>query len=82
MRFKLTKYAKKYLDTLEKDSVNRIYEGLRKLTKEPPEGDIKPIKGSDDHFRLRIGDFRILFEIEGNHAIIEKIRPRGKAYKQ
>ena len=81
MRFKLTTDAKKYLDTQDKITVRRIYEALRALAKQPPEGDIKPLTGQGNIKRLRIGGYRILFEIKGNHVIINKIAPRGEAYK-
>jgi Cytotoxic translational repressor of toxin-antitoxin stability system len=81
MRFRLTSEAKKYLDSLDKDSVNRIYEALRKLTKEPPSGDVKELQGAKGIYRLRVGDIRILFEKTDNYVIINKISPRGQAYK-
>ncbi|MCL2699542.1 MAG: type II toxin-antitoxin system RelE/ParE family toxin [Defluviitaleaceae bacterium] len=81
MRFKLTTDAKRYLDTLDKPTVNRIYEALRSMTREPSVGDTKPLSGSDTLYRLRVGDFRIIYEIDGNNVIIEKISPRGQAYK-
>jgi mRNA interferase RelE/StbE len=82
MRFKLTTDAKRYLDTLDKSTIDRIYEALRSMTREPPTGDIKPLSGSDTLYRLRVGDFRIIYEIDGNNVIIEKIAPRGQAYKR
>jgi len=81
MRFKLSSNAKKYLDSQDKPTIKRLYEALRSLTKDPPEGDIKPLTGSDNLYRLRTGDFRIIFEINGNNVIIDKIAPRGQAYK-
>ena len=40
----------------------RILKALRKLEKEPPEGDIKSLVGRDG-YRLRVGDYRILFDV-------------------
>ncbi|MBM4066480.1 MAG: hypothetical protein FJ266_12705 [Planctomycetes bacterium] len=33
-------------------------------------------------YRLRIGDYRILFEIEGQEIIIHRIKHRKEAYKK
>jgi len=74
MRFKLTSDAKKYLEMQDKEAVKRIYDALRKLTKDPPEGDIKPLQGQDNIKRLRVGDYRILFETDGSHVIIDFLR--------
>ena len=81
MRFKLLPDAKRYLDTLDKETVKRIYEALRKITKEPPIGDVKKMQGYENLYRLRLGGLRIIFEEKDNHILVEKIAPRGQAYK-
>ena len=81
MRFKLLPEARSYLDTLDKETVKRIYEALRKITSEPPIGDIKKLQGYENLYRLRFGDLRIIIEKKGNHMLVEKIAPRGQAYK-
>jgi mRNA interferase RelE/StbE len=60
---------------------SRIAQALRKLEKAPPEGDIKKLEGRDG-YRVRIGDYRILFDIENDTVSIYKIAPRGQAYKE
>ncbi|MFO7537161.1 MAG: type II toxin-antitoxin system RelE/ParE family toxin [Chloroflexota bacterium] len=32
-------------------------------------------------YRLRVGDYRVLFEIEGNQVVIYRIRHRKDVYK-
>jgi len=81
LRFKLLPDAKRYLDTLDKETVKRIYEALRKITKEPPIGDVKKMQGYENLYRLRLGGLRIIFEEKDNHILVEKIAPRGQAYK-
>ena len=44
-------------------------------------GDIKKLNASDNIYRLRSGDFRILFEIEGTNFVIRTIRDRKEAYE-
>ena len=56
----------------------RIKAGIEKL----PAGDVKPFKGSPGTYRLRVGDWRILFSYpEDGTILIEKIGPRGGVYK-
>jgi len=43
--------------------------GVERLTEYTPE------------YRLRVGDYRVLFEIEEKAIIIYRIRHRGKAYR-
>jgi len=39
------------------------------------------LKGFKNHYRLRIGKYRILFEIEKDKIIVYSILPREKAYR-
>jgi mRNA interferase RelE/StbE len=45
------------------------------------EGDIKTLSGLHG-FRLRIGDYRILFDIKDSVIVVSEIIPRGEAYKR
>jgi mRNA-degrading endonuclease RelE of RelBE toxin-antitoxin system len=44
-------------------------------------GDIKKLQSSDNVYRLRSGDFRILFEVDGTTIVIRTIRDRKSAYE-
>lgn len=83
MQIKYAKQALKYLSKLDKITIQRIKNAILQLSNEPPEGDIKPLKGEENIYRSRIGDYRILFEIDADNDIImiKKIAPRGDAYK-
>ena len=81
MRAYLHKDAEKYLDRLNAKDRERIDNAIVKLEKEPPEGDIEPISGQDG-FRTRVGNYRILWRIDGSNLLITHIDPRGQAYKK
>ena len=36
--------------------------------------DIKKLQGSDNHFRLRVGNYRIIFAITGGEPVILEIK--------
>ncbi len=46
------------------------------------QGDIKRLQEFDIGYRLRSGDYRILFDVEGDMIVIQKIKHRKKAYDQ
>ena len=77
------KDAIKFLDKQETAVQERIAKGLTGLIKIPPSGDIKLMKGNHDLYRLRIGTYRILFEISHTEKIvyIQAIDSRGGIYK-
>ena len=72
-----TKQAVKALMHLDAPTKQRIRQGIDKL----PDGDVKRLKGYTALYRLRIGNWRILFTMIANNITIEDILPRGDAYK-
>jgi mRNA interferase RelE/StbE len=75
----------KNLKKLDKTLKSRILEALRTLRDEgfSRKLDIKKLKGYKNHYRLRIGHYRILFELEKPKTIIVyAILPREKVYKK
>lgn len=44
-------------------------------------GDIKKLQATDNIYRLRSGDFRILFELDRTNLLILTIRDRKQAYE-
>jgi len=46
-----------------------------------PRLDVKKLRGYRNHYRLRVGEYRILFELEKQRkAIVYAILPRKQAY--
>lgn len=86
MRYTLLikKQAKKALQSLARTDRNRIAEKIKLLGENPdnPILDIKPLQG-EPYYRLRVGQWRIIFDRDDEVRIIaiEKIKPRGGAYK-
>ncbi|MBK6958677.1 MAG: type II toxin-antitoxin system RelE/ParE family toxin [Nitrosomonas sp.] len=76
--------AKKKLQGLPRSERFRIAEKLEQLGRNPDDSslDIKKLEG-EPYFRLRVGDWRIIYERHDVVKIIavEKIKPRGDAYK-
>ncbi|SDG21016.1 type II toxin-antitoxin system RelE family toxin [Desulfosporosinus hippei] len=77
------KDAVKFLAKQEVSIQIRIAKGLAGLISIPPTGDIKHIKGQQSLYRLRIGAFRILFEVNHSEKIVyvQAIDSRGGIYK-
>ena len=79
------KYSKafiKALSALDKRYKINVLNAIEGLAKIPPEGDIKLLKGYNDHTcRLRVGKYRILFRIIDNTVFIDDLGSRGDIYK-
>jgi mRNA interferase RelE/StbE len=74
--------ADKYLNRLNANDRERIDDAIEGREKEPPEGDIRPVRGQTGFFRLRVGSFRLLFRINEKGILITHIDPRGQAYNK
>ena len=82
MQVLLRPVANRYLERLNASDNNRIRAALYDLSKEPPEGDIKPLSGQAGYFRVRVGKYRVLFRYEEDTIFVINIDPRGQAYKK
>jgi len=78
MQIEYSRLAVKYINSQDKPTKKRLKDAIEKI----PQGDIKKLKGLENEYRLRVGDLRVLFTIEGNMIIIYDILPRGQAYKR
>jgi mRNA interferase RelE/StbE len=81
MHVELNNTAKKQFNRLNEPYRSRIAEALDKLELEPPGRDIKKLQGRDG-YRVAIGGYRILFDIENDRIDVFKIAPRGQAYRK
>ena len=79
----LERRAQRQLDKLDEDTRSRILEALRILRENGFSSrlDLRKLKGYRDHYRLRVGRYRVLFELQPEKtAIIYAILPRRRAY--
>ena len=66
--------AEKQLDKLPKSVRVRVLDKLEELRQDPrPHGAIKLI-GADDLWRIRIGDYRVVYEIQDERLIVLVLR--------
>ena len=77
MQIKYSKQAVKAINRINNPTKQRIKVAIEKL----PIGDIKKLQGYSNAYRLRVGEYRILFDISENIEITN-ILPRGEAYKK
>ena len=72
--------AIKDLDALQPQEAQRIIERIKRMENNL-EGDIKRLTNFTPEYRLRVGDFRVLFELAGNQITVYRIRNRRDAYR-
>ena len=77
------KSARKELEKLQLKSASRIINKIELLSKSPRPKGCKKLQGPDDLWRIRIGDYRIIYSINDKKQLIEImiVRHRSEAYK-
>ena len=78
----VSKQARKYVEKVDGNTRSKLLKALRGLSS--LSGDIRPLAGMEDMFRLKIYQYRILFKIHNEIITIEVvgIGPRGDVYKK
>jgi mRNA interferase RelE/StbE len=77
------KSVQKQLDKLPDAAFKRVIKKLQALSAEPlPIGAIK-LKGKDNEYRIRVGDYRIRYKIDDNQQriIVSRCQHRKDVYK-
>lgn len=76
----LSKEAVKILNKLPRDLRERILKTLGTFD-DTRYGDVKKLMGYKGLYRLRVGNYRVIFSIEGTIITGVTIKPRGGAYR-
>jgi mRNA interferase RelE/StbE len=71
--------AVKDLKGIDRRDARRIVEKIKAM-RDDLAGDIKRLTNSTPEYRLRVGHYRALFEVEGDKVVIYRVRHRKDAY--
>jgi mRNA interferase RelE/StbE len=81
MRVSLTKEAALSLDELQSKIHVRVLKLLEKLTGWPKVSGVERLSGNwGGHFRVRTGDYRLVFRVEKDAILVVKIGHRKEVY--
>jgi mRNA interferase RelE/StbE len=75
--------ARKELEALPAKIQDRVLRAIEKLRDIPRPAGCKKLKGADDLFRIRVGDYRIIYEVhdEEVRVLIIRVRHRKDVYE-
>jgi mRNA interferase RelE/StbE len=76
--------AKKELRNLDKSVILKILEAVKSLANNPYPHGVKKIQGTEHTYRIRMGDYRVVYSIESSVLLIEIVRVghRKKIYSR
>ena len=73
-RLALTESAEKELHRLTKTVVERIAARIEKLSASPRPNGCKKLKGGANEWRIRVGDYRIVYSIDDAQKLVDVVR--------
>ncbi|OGU58935.1 MAG: hypothetical protein A2X64_02815 [Ignavibacteria bacterium GWF2_33_9] len=77
----LTKRSLKDIENLSNEIKSRIYRKLKEYSVNPFEHCTKLIEPKIGTFRFRIGDYRVIFDVDEDKIVILRIGHRKEIYK-
>jgi mRNA interferase RelE/StbE len=70
----ISKSVQKQIDNLPSDLQERIAEKIQNLASSPrPDGVVK-LKGSENEYRIRVGDYRVRYSIDDANQILQLLQ--------
>jgi mRNA interferase RelE/StbE len=75
--------ARQELEGLERRLVNRIFPVIESLAQNPRPAKCKKLSGVQNRWRIRIGDYRVIYQIFDEDKVVDivVVRHRREAYR-
>lgn len=63
--------VQKQIDDLPNDIEERVIKEIQNLASEPRPNGVVKLKGSDNEYRIRVGDYRVRYEIDDDSQLVQ-----------
>ncbi|MFN8453519.1 MAG: type II toxin-antitoxin system RelE/ParE family toxin [Anaerolineae bacterium] len=79
----LLKAAERDLSRLDKAVLPNVAKHLKALEADPRPANVTKLRGTENEWRIRVGDYRIIYEINDDKRVVAilRIRHRREAYR-
>ncbi|MEJ2870451.1 type II toxin-antitoxin system RelE/ParE family toxin [Actinomycetospora sp. OC33-EN08] len=83
-RIDLTRRAAKALDSVDTPQRRRILAVIDQLSADPRPPSCRKLTGRDDQWRVRAGDYRVIYEVHGDRllVLVVEIGHRSEVYRR
>ncbi len=81
-RIEWKKSTRKDLRRLSPATVNRVIEAVEALAENPFPRGVEKLSGSEHAYRIRLGDYRVVYEVVSEQKLVEiqRVRHRKDVY--
>ncbi len=75
--------ASRELKRLDRSVVPRVVEAVGQLSQDPFPRGCRKLKGSEHRYRIRVGDYRVVYQVAEERLMVEivRVRHRRDAYR-
>jgi mRNA interferase RelE/StbE len=75
--------ARKELEKLPSQLVERLFPKIESLASQPRPAGCKKLKGGQDLWRIRLGDYRVIYLLDDGRRVVDivAVRHRSEAYR-
>jgi mRNA interferase RelE/StbE len=82
-RLQLSSRAEKDLNRLQGATWERVRDALVALRDDPRPHGSKKMRGAEDSYRIRIGDYRAVYDVDDSKqiVIVQRVRHRREVYR-
>ncbi|HLB11569.1 MAG TPA: type II toxin-antitoxin system RelE/ParE family toxin [Dehalococcoidia bacterium] len=82
-RVRIERSAERDLKRLSTEELRRVVSHIRALADSPRPVGCRKLSGSEDDWRLRVGDYRIIYTVDDEAKVVQvmKVRHRREAYR-
>lgn len=82
-RVTFARSARKELESLDRQIALRILERIQGLAAEPRPPGVRKLRGATDLWRLRVGDYRVVYSVHDSERTVDvmAVRHRSEAYR-
>lgn len=77
-RIEFTRSATKDLRGIDRQWIPRIVAAIEELSDDPYPSGCKKLTGSEHTFRIRIADYRVIYDVQGSQLVIYVVRIRHR----
>ena len=76
--------TRKDIRRLPREEVARVVEAVGQLANDPMPHGCQKLSGSERTYRIRVGDYRVIYEVFGDSHIVEvqRVRHRKDVYRE
>ena len=75
--------ARRELEALDRSLIARVLNRIEALAREPRPAGCRKLVGQGNLWRIRVGDYRVIYEVEDRRLVVDivAVRHRSDAYR-